>query len=228
MSLENSVDRKVAESIDEKVAHHFHLDAQRFDAIYDDRKGPFARFVDNVWRGVVRKRLELTVEKLEPLAGKSVLDVGCGSGRFCFAYAQHGAARVLGVDFAAAMIDIARKYADELHVADRCTFRVGRFPDDVPETGFDASTALGFFDYIEDPVSIVRAMREKTTQTMIMSFPKAIEWRVPIRRVRFLIKRCPLFLYTRKRVESILQATGIQKYDWIDLDRDYFIVAHLS
>ena len=119
MSLESSVD--------EKVAHHFHLDAQRFDAIYDDRKGPIARFVDNVWRGVVRRRLDLTVEKLAPLAGKSVLDVGCGSGRFCFAYAQHGAAHVLGVDFAEAMIDIARKYADELHVADRCQFRVGRF-----------------------------------------------------------------------------------------------------
>ena len=128
-------------SVDAKVAHHFHLDAQRFDAIYDDKKGPFARFVDNVWRGVVRRRLDLTIEKLAPLAGMSVLDVGCGSGRFCFAFAQHGASRVLGVDFAEAMIDIARKYADELKVADRCEFRVGRFPEAIPETGFDASTA---------------------------------------------------------------------------------------
>lgn len=218
----------VDHSVDQKVAQHFHLDAQRFDAIYDDRKGPFARFVDNVWRGVVRKRLELTVETLAPLAGKSVLDVGCGSGRFCFAYAQNGARRVLGVDFAAAMIDLARTYADELHVADRCEFRVGRFPEAVPETGFDASTALGFFDYIEDPVSVVRAMREKTTQTMVMSFPKAIEWRVPIRRARFLLNGCPLFLYTRRRVESILQEAGIWKHDWINLGRDYLIIAHIQ
>ena len=218
----------VDHSVDQKVAQHFHHDAQRFDAIYDDRKGPFARFVDNVWRGVVRRRLELTVEKLAPLAGKSVLDVGCGSGRFCFAYAQHGASRVLGVDFAAAMIDLARKYADELHVADRCDFRVGRFPEAVPETGFGASTALGFFDYIEDPVSIVRAMREKTTQTMVMSFPKAIEWRVPIRRARFLLNGCPLFLYTRRRVESILREAGIEKADWINLGRDYLIIAHIQ
>src|SRR5437588_2262238 len=132
MSAEHSVDRKGAPSIDEKVAHHFHLDAQRFDAIYDDKKGPIARFVDNVWRGVVRRRLDLTLEKLAPLAGKSVLDVGCGSGRFCFAYAQAGASHVLGVDFAEAMIDIARKYAGELHVASRCEFRVGRLPDAVP------------------------------------------------------------------------------------------------
>jgi 2-polyprenyl-3-methyl-5-hydroxy-6-metoxy-1,4-benzoquinol methylase len=216
------------QSVDQKVAHHFHLDAQRFDAIYNDQKGPFARFVDNVWRGVVRRRLDLTVEKLEPLAGKSVLDVGCGSGRFCFAFAQHGAKHVLGVDFAEAMIDLARRSADELKVADVCEFRVGRFPDAIPESGFDASTALGFFDYIEDPVAIVRAMREKTTQTMVMSFPKAFEWRVPIRRVRFLLKRCPLFLYTRGRIESILEDAGVTKYDWINLDRDYVVVAHLS
>jgi 2-polyprenyl-3-methyl-5-hydroxy-6-metoxy-1,4-benzoquinol methylase len=215
-------------SVDAKVAQHFHADAQRFDAIYDDRKGPFARFIDNVWRGVVRKRLELTIGKLEPLDGKSVLDVGCGSGRFCIAYAQHGAPHVLGVDFAAGMIDLARKIAGELHIAERCEFRVGRFPDAVPEKGFDVSTALGFFDYIEDPLSIVRAMRAKTKQTIVMSFPKAIEWRVPIRRVRFLINRCPLFLYTRRQVESILRDANIERYDWINLDRDYFVVAHLS
>src|SRR5258706_10455776 len=103
-------------TIDTKVQPHFHLDAQRFDAIYDDRKGLVARFIDNVWRGVVRKRLDLTVEKLEPLKGKSVLDVGCGSGRYCFAYARHGASRVVRVDFAEAMIDLANRYAQELRV----------------------------------------------------------------------------------------------------------------
>jgi len=217
------------ESVDQKVAHHFHLDAQRFDAIYEDRsKGAFARFVDNVWRGVVKKRFALTLDKLAPLAGKSVLDVGCGSGRYCFAYAQHGAAKVVGVDFAEAMIELAKKYTKDLGLEGVCEFRVGRFPDVVPDGPFDASTAMGFFDYIEDPVAIVKAMREKTRGTMVMSFPKAIEWRVPIRRVRFMLNGCPLFLYTRGRLESILKDAGIAKYDWIDVGRDYVIVAHLE
>ena len=71
-------------------------------------------------------------------------------------------------------------------------------------------------------------MREKTTQTMVMSFPKAIEWRVPIRRARFLLNGRPLFLYTRRRVESILQEAGIGKHDWINLGRDYLIIAHIQ
>ncbi|HUP59838.1 MAG TPA: methyltransferase domain-containing protein [Thermoanaerobaculia bacterium] len=215
-------------STDDKVRHHFDLDAERFDAIYEDRKGPFARFVDNVWRGVVRKRLDLTLETLAPFAGKTVLDVGCGSGRYCFAYVQHGAQHVVGVDFAPAMIDIAHELAKRLGVEERCEFRVGRFPEAVSDGPFDYSTAMGFFDYIEDPVAIVRAMRDKTTERMALSFPKAIEWRVPIRRLRFLLSRCPLYLYTRRRVEEILAAAGIDDYDWINLDRDYVVIARLK
>lgn len=175
------------ETVGQKVRAHFHADAQRFDAIYEaeEKKGAFERWVDNVWRGVVKRRLELAEQVLAPLAGKTVVDVGCGSGRFCFMYAQRGAARVLGVDFAEAMIELARQHATRLGVAKQCEFRTGFFPEAVGNEQFDASTAMGFFDYIADPVQIVSAMRQLTRETMVMSFPKRWEWRIPIRRVRF-------------------------------------------
>ena len=213
--------------VEQKVREHFHADARRFDAIYDERKGPLTRLIDNWWRGVVRKRLEVNLEKLAPLAGKTILDVGCGSGRFCIAYAQGGAARVVGVDFAAAMIDIARQIAQEAGVADRCEFIAGAFPEAVGDEQFDASTANGFFDYIEQPAPLIARMRELTRATMIMSFPKAVEWRVPVRRLRFWVKGTPLFLYRAAQVKQILAAAGVNNYEWINLDRDYLIVAHL-
>ncbi len=213
-------------SVDQKVRSHFDADATRFDAIYEDaNKGPFSRWVDRVWRGVVRRRLELTVQLLEPLAGKKVLDVGCGSGRFCVAFAQRGAARVLGIDFAPRMIELAGKLAQQHGVADRCAFLTGAFPDDAPPEQFDAGTALGFFDYVADPVPIVRRMREMTTLS-VLSFPKAWEWRVPFRRVRFWLKGCPLYLYTEARVKEILKQAGVVRFDWIVLDRDYLVVVH--
>jgi 2-polyprenyl-3-methyl-5-hydroxy-6-metoxy-1,4-benzoquinol methylase len=212
-------------SVEGRVKAHFDADAARFDAIYDDAKSPFDRFMDNVWRGVVRKRFELVLEKLEPLAAKTVLDVGCGSGRYCLAYAQRGAERIVGVDFAGAMIDLARQHAQRLGVADRCEFRVGTFPEAVTDGPFDHSTAMGFFDYVSEPEPIVRRMRELTRSTMIMSFPKALEWRVPFRRLRFLLAGCPLFLYTADRVKETLQRAGVASYNWIDLDRDYVVVA---
>ncbi|HEV3468942.1 MAG TPA: class I SAM-dependent methyltransferase [Pyrinomonadaceae bacterium] len=213
--------------VERKVREHFHADASRFDAIYEERKGPLTRFIDNWWRGVVRKRLEVNLEKLEPLKGKSVLDVGCGSGRFCIAYAERGAARVVGVDFAAAMIEIADRLAAQAGVADRCHFIAGAFPEAVGDETFDASTANGFFDYVEHPVPLIARMRELTRETMIMSFPKAVEWRVPVRRLRFWLKGTPLFLYREGQVKRILAEAGVKDYEWINLDRDYLVVAHL-
>lgn len=213
---------------EEKVRDHFHADARRFDAIYVDDKNPFSRWVDSVWRGVVRRRFDLTLEKFEPIEGKTFLDVGCGSGRYCLAYAQRGASRVVGVDFAQGMIDLANQYARESRVDDVCEFRAGAFPDAVPDGPFDCSSAMGFFDYIEEPTAIVRRMRELTHSTMVMSFPKANEWRAPIRRVRFKLIGCPLYLYSEERVRSLLANVGVSKYEWVELDRDYIVIGRLD
>jgi 2-polyprenyl-3-methyl-5-hydroxy-6-metoxy-1,4-benzoquinol methylase len=215
--------------VEEKVRHHFDDDAERFDSIYKTKKSFIARFIDDYWRGVVQKRLEINVEKLQPLAGKKILDVGCGSGRFCIEFAKGGAAKIVGVDFAAAMIDIANNLAQEYGVAEQCDFRAGAFPDAVAdsEAPFDASTANGFFDYIDQPVPIIAKMRELTKGKMIMSFPKAYEFRVPIRRVRFWLKGTPLFLYTEKQTRDILRQAGVDNYEWIELDRDYLVIAEV-
>lgn len=212
-------------SVEERVRKHFDADAFRFDAIYEDRKNPFDRFIDGVWRGVVRKRFNLTLQRLAPLAGKSVVDVGCGSGRYCLAYAKAGAASVVGIDFAEVMVDLANKHAKAQGVADRCRFIAGTFPADVPPGPYDYATAMGFFDYVADPASLLTAMRKMTRSTMVMSFPKSREWRVPIRRVRFWLARCPLYLYSRKRVEELMRAAGIESWEIVELDRDYIVIA---
>lgn len=223
------MESQLVKEVEEKVRIHFDEDAERFDAIYREKKSFVARFIDDYWRGVVQKRLEVNVEKLQPLAGKKILDVGCGSGRFCHAFAKEGAAKVVGVDFAKLMIDIAEEVAKEQGVADKCEFRVGTFPEivDDSEAPFDGCTGNGFFDYIADPVPIIRAMKRLTKGKVIMSFPKAVEWRVPLRRVRFWMKGTPLFLYREQQVKDILSESGIEKYEWINLDRDYLIVAEV-
>ena len=68
-------------------------------------------------------------------------------------------------------------------------------------------------------------MRELTKGKLILSFPKAVEWRVPVRRVRFWLKGTPLFLYREAQVRAILTRSGVTNYEWIVLDRDYLVVA---
>jgi cyclopropane fatty-acyl-phospholipid synthase-like methyltransferase len=211
-------------SVEERVRSHFDADAKRFDAIYDERKGPVAHFIDDVWRGVVQRRLELTLELLAPYEGKRILDVGTGSGRYCVAYAQRGG-HAVGVDFAEAMIDLARQHAAEAGVDEACEFRVGSFPDVVTGETFDASSAMGYFDYVEDTVSHLEKMREMTSGRMVASFPKSREFRAPLRRLRFRIAGTPLFLFSRARVDSVLDAAGLGGAEIIDLGRDYIVVA---
>ncbi len=63
------------------------------------RKGPFELFgvhIDTEWRS--DWKWERLLPGLEPLAGRRVLDVGCGSGYHCWRMAGAGAAEVIGID----------------------------------------------------------------------------------------------------------------------------------
>ena len=63
------------------------------------RKGPFEVFgvyIDAEWRSDLKwTRL---CEHIQPLAGRRVLDVGCGNGYYCWRMAGAGASLVIGVD----------------------------------------------------------------------------------------------------------------------------------
>ena len=216
-------------SAEDGVRAHFDADAARFDEIYTERKGPVGWFIDEVWRGVVKKRFELTLERFSPLTGKRVLDVGCGSGRYGVAFALRGAERVVGIDHAPAMLELAEGHAEEAGVADICDFRLARFPDGGmgADESFDCCTAMGYFDYVSDPTSHLRRMSELTSGTIVASFPKSRDFRAPLRRLRFKLNRCPLFLYARPEVESLLASAGIPDYELIELDRDYILFARV-
>lgn len=63
------------------------------------RKGPFDFFgveVDTEWRS--DWKWQRVAPHLSPLAGRKVLDVGCGSGYHCWRMAAAGAAQVVGID----------------------------------------------------------------------------------------------------------------------------------
>ncbi len=63
------------------------------------RKGPFELFglhIDTEWRSDWKwDRLQ---DRIDPLAGRRVLDVGCGSGYHCWRMLGDGAAEVIGID----------------------------------------------------------------------------------------------------------------------------------
>src|ERR1041384_3204719 len=98
----------------------FHQYAGDFDAIYSNRGGIVDGALNRVFRKSMKLRFEKSVEGCQPIAGKSVLDVGCGPGHYSITLARRGASRVVGLDFAGGMLDLAEQHAQSAGVADRC------------------------------------------------------------------------------------------------------------
>lgn len=214
----------------ERVRSHFERDAQRFDAIYEEeKKSAFARFVDKYVRGVVVERLHL-VRALAPAKGEwSVLDVGCGPGRFSVDLAMRGAARVLGVDISKEMLDLAQRAAASRKVEARCEFVVSSFRDLQVKETFDMSLGIGYFDYLENPIEDLQKMAQVTKGHLIASFPKRFEWRVPVRKVRFMLTGGFVRFYSKAEILQLFSTMGVpaDRLYLIDLGRDYVAVARI-
>ncbi|CAN5149204.1 class I SAM-dependent methyltransferase [soil metagenome] len=196
------------DSVEQQVGTYFDRAAVTFDSFYDGKRSPAMQWVDRRFRSDMFERFQRTFQALEPIAGKRVLDVGCGSGLYATEAAARGAAEVLGIDVAPAMLDLARQRAVDNGVVDRCSFVTGAFPDTRPDTAYDASIVMGVMDYIADPPEFLRALRECTTGTAVLSFPSRHWLRTPLRKVRYRIKRCPLWFYDVNEVDRLLRDSG--------------------
>ena len=87
------------------------------------------------------------------LAGKHVLDLGCGYGWHCRYAAEQGAADVLGIDLSEKMIREARKR----NPGDNITYRVcGIDTYEYPEETFDLAVSNLALHYIEDLEAVYR------------------------------------------------------------------------
>ena len=102
------------------VQDYFVRHAARFDGLYGG-DNMATRLFDKLFRKPMYERYRLTIEALGDAAGKTYLDLGCGSGRYAINLARLGA-RVVGIDFSDAMLDLARRYASEEGVAGKVEF----------------------------------------------------------------------------------------------------------
>jgi 2-polyprenyl-3-methyl-5-hydroxy-6-metoxy-1,4-benzoquinol methylase len=213
----------------ELVRSYFDREAERFDAIYAERKPFVQRVVDRLFRGVVLERYRI-ICALAPLSGPfSVLDVGCGGGRYSLALARAGAAEVVGVDVSEAMIGLARRAAQEAGVAERCTFAVSPFLDFITNRTFDVVVATGYFDYLPAPLDDLARMARLCAGRIYATFPKRWELRAPTRKLRFWLSGGFVRFYSRDEVVQIFGQAGIppERLALVDLGRDYLAAARV-
>src|SRR4029453_5346627 len=110
-----------------RTASFFDAYAKALHAIYGNENTLVNGVVNRLFRKSMMLRYEKSLAGCQPIQGKTVIDIGCGPGHYGGGLGAQGASRVLGVDFAPGMIEIARKRAESAGVTDRCTFTLGGF-----------------------------------------------------------------------------------------------------
>ena len=193
----------------EKVKRFFNRYALSFDTIYTG-KGTLRSWINGVLRKSMYDRFDYVLDALDGRDNYSLLDVGCGTGRYAIAAVQRGARQAVGVDSAHSMIDLAVDLAEQANVSEHCDFLAADFLEHEFGQQFDFSIAMGFFDYTKDPVPYLTKMAALTNGRLIASFPIFSVLRSPQRKLRYaLIHRCPVYFYTLEGIHHILERSGL-------------------
>ena len=115
--------------------------------------GGRARDWADVQEPIARPLYEAVLNKANVGRGTSVLDVGCGAGRFCQLAAGKGAA-VTGFDATPALIAIAK---ERMPAGDFCVGDMETLP--YADDSFDVVTGFNSFQYAANPVNALKEAR---------------------------------------------------------------------
>jgi SAM-dependent methyltransferase len=162
-------------------------------------------------------RMDAALRMAAPhVKGLTVMDIGCGSGRFALKLAEAGAKSVIGVDISPDAIKMAERRRESSPHRKRLTFRVA----DLSEPGtrlpkVDLVTALGVLEYF-DEAGMDQLLGKLKTRYFLFDFPDAqgrtrtwLLW--ALRQVYLRIKGCPgVYLYTQEEFRALAGRHGFK------------------
>jgi SAM-dependent methyltransferase len=174
-------------------------------------------------------RMNAALGLLEPhLAGKTVLDIGCASGRFAFQLLEAGAARVHGVDISPAAIQIANGHSAHAGLADRLAFSVADVVHPgVPLPRSDLVTALGVIEYF-DPETMSAFLGNLQAPYFFLDFPDISRRREfptwALRQVYICVNRLPgVYLYRPEEFTRLAEPFGFRDIRVVRRDTFFFV-----
>jgi SAM-dependent methyltransferase len=178
-----------------------------YDAFYDPPSA-MARQFNRVFRKAVFMRRDQTAILANQYGCRTLLDVGCGSGRNSVWFARNGIEHVVGIDVSGEMIEEAKTLARQAGVETRCEFRQMDFMSMPTGSRFDMVVALGVFDYVERAEDFLRHMSEFADRVIYGSFPGWTLVRSPLRKIRYALRGCPTHFYRRAELASLFDTVG--------------------
>jgi ubiquinone/menaquinone biosynthesis C-methylase UbiE len=210
-----------------RTGNFFEGYAYQFDEIYviQHQKG-LRGWLNRSLRASMETRYRNTFASLQPMEGRTVLDIGCGSGRYIFDCLESGAARVTGIDLSEEMIVLTNRALRNCgDVSDRVELIVGDFFKQDFRRTYDYAIVMGVMDYIEDAEGFLRKLNRLVTCRTVLSFPVAESAWTLQRKVRYMVRHCPLYFYSQERLQHLMQGANVRTFSVQRIDRDYFVIA---
>lgn len=221
--MDNNKTYTVSETKDVEI--FFHGYAADFDSIYGHTKkrSGWDKFLDKYFRKSMRLRYNLVLKYTADTNIKTILDVGCGGGVYCEALLNAGKT-VTGLDIADGMLELAEQKTKKFVAEGKVNYIHSGYLEYGFANQFDAAILVGFFDYIGKPLDVFIKLEKEVTKELLMSFPKSggfLGWQ---RKVRYKMRNCPLYYYSKSDLEALFAKVGWQnKVEIIDIDRDFFV-----
>jgi ubiquinone/menaquinone biosynthesis C-methylase UbiE len=204
---------------------YFNKVSKQWDSIYI-KENKLKYYFNNLIRKGLYKRFEFTLKHCENLQNSTILDIGCGTGRYSIELAKRGAKKVIGIDFAPEMISYSQKLAEKMGVGNQCEFICGDINDIAFNEKFDYVLALGFFDYIENPENIFIKINHLLHKKFIASFPRFTPIWGTQRHIRYYwIRKCPIFNYTEDGLAKLYSETCFVNHKIMSDKRGFLVVA---
>lgn len=140
-----------------------------FEKYYDAPKG-IAGFIINRF---LEKRMSKVISMLGPVAGKKLLDLGCGSGQFLLSLTEMGS-EVTGLDYSRTLLNDSQVRLREAGVIKSKLILADASLIPIRDGYFDSVICIGVIDYVCDMGKVLGEIRRvlKDTGTAVISVPK--------------------------------------------------------
>lgn len=211
--------------VTERAGRFFESYAHQFDEIYKlQHQRGLLGWLNRKFRACMLIRYERTFEALSPMERHSVLDVGCGSGRYLVRSLELGAQSVTGIDLSEEMLSISKQWLGEIgQGSEKAVLLSGDFLTHEFDQVFDFGIVMGVMDYIEDPGPFIEKLSRVVRWKAVLSFPISESVLALQRKIRYRLRDCPLFLYERNELEELIEASPFSKCSLEQIHRDYFV-----
>ena len=210
-----------------------HLSSWEASAYFKEGQQKEANWWDRlstIFRGdAMYVRMNTALELIQPhLSGKTVLDVGCASGRFAFQMIRAGAQKVYGTDISNEALELAKQRGAEFGMQDKLDFSaMDVVQPSTPLPKVDLVTALGVIEYFnaEDMSAFLGNLR---TTYFLLDFPdhgRKKEFPTWIlRQVYIRVNKLPgVYLYSLEEFTKLAEPFGFKNLRVIKRNNFYYV-----